>query len=32
MKNALRGDLGDYLPLYGRMSEKMVRTYFKQIV
>lgn len=32
MKEATRGDLNDYLPRFGRMSEKMARTYFKQIV
>lgn len=32
MKEATRGDLNDYLPRFGRMSEKMARTYFKQLI
>ncbi len=32
MKEAVRGDLNDYLPRYGRMNEKIARTYFKQLI
>lgn len=32
MREATRGDLNDYLPRYGRMGEKMARTYFKDLV
>ncbi len=29
---ATRGDLNDYIPRYGKMSEKMARTCFKSLV
>lgn len=32
MREATRSDLNDYLPRFGKMSEKMARTYFKQLV
>ena len=32
LKEATRGDLNDYLPQFGRMTEKMTRTYFRQLV
>ena len=32
LKEATRGDLNDYIPRFGRMTEKMARTYFKQLV
>ena len=32
MAEAGRGDLNDYLPRYGKMGEKMARTYFRQLV
>ena len=32
MKEATRGDLNDYIPKFGKMNEKMARTYFKQMV
>ena len=32
MKEATRGDLNDYIPKFGKMSEKIARTYFKQLI
>jgi serine/threonine protein kinase len=32
LREAIRGDLNDYLPRFGRMTEKMARTYFRQLV
>jgi serine/threonine protein kinase len=32
LREAARGDLNDYLPRFGRMTEKMARTYFRQMV
>jgi serine/threonine protein kinase len=29
---ASRGDLNDYLPKYGRMEEKVARSFFRQLV
>ena len=32
LKEATRGDLNDYLPKFGKMTEKMARTYFRQLI
>lgn len=32
LKEATRGDLNDYLPRFGRMTEKMARTYFRELI
>ena len=32
LKEATRGDLNDYLPKFGRMNEKMARTFFRQLI
>ena len=32
LREASRGDLNDYLPKFGKMTEKMARTYFRQLV
>jgi hypothetical protein len=32
LAEATRGDLNDYLPRYGKMGEKMARSYFRQLV
>ena len=32
LREATRSDLNDYLPRFGKMSEKMARTYFRQLV
>ena len=32
MKEATRSDLNDYIPKFGRMNEKMARSYFKQMI
>ena len=32
LREAVRSDLNDYLPRFGRMTEKMARTYFIQLI